>query len=453
MPFVFRQCDLPKLDLQVDRGTDFKAWKAQWDAYISLSGLADQSQSKQVQALTLCFSRETVTIVDNLGLSVADRGDAGKIVNAIQSYVAGQINERRNFRSHTQQSFDDFLVSLRELAKTCQFCSDACCQKNIRDQVIEGLLDGDTVENLLREDLTLVTTISKCRAQEAAKQQRTEMAGDTSTRGINAVRRQPQPVRQSTQPVRQLPTSGRPTTQFGRMCIGCGYDLHPGGRQQCPAFNRICHLCKKVGHVARVCKGGRAPPAKFNSHPAHAAMAVHVESPLEEEVLPNVNASKVSDLPAFEPAPTVHVELLSLNGQASVQVLPDSGADISVAGRALLSHLQEHPDKLLPSNVTPRAVNGSLMRPIGRLPVTITLGTAVYAEDFHIYTDVSTTLLSWRAARGLRILPECYPLPVELPGSPLVATIQPPPGGGIMEEFPSVFDGTVKVMEGEFYSG
>ena len=45
---------------------------------------------------------------------------------------------------------------------------------------------------------------------------------------------------------------------------------------------------------------------------------------------------------------------------------------------------------------------------------------------------------------GLRILPECYPLPVELPESPLVATI--------MEEFPSVFDGMVKVMEGEFFS-
>ena len=120
-----------------------------------LSGLADQPQSKQVQALTPCFSRETVTIVDNLGLTVADWGDAGKIVNAIQSYVAGQINEsveHRNFRSRTQQqgeSFDDFFVSLRELAKTCQVCSDACCQKNIRDQVIEGLLDGDTVENLL----------------------------------------------------------------------------------------------------------------------------------------------------------------------------------------------------------------------------------------------------------------------------------------------------------------
>ena len=49
------------------------------------------------------------------------------------------------------------------------------------------------------------------------------------------------------------------------------------------------------------------------------------------------------------------------------------------------------------------------------------------------------------SCKGLRILPECYPLPVELPG------IQPPPGGNIMEEFHSVFDGTVKVMEGEFF--
>ena len=56
MTYAFRQGDLPKLDLQVDRGTDFKAWKSQWEAYLSLSGLGTQAPRKQVQALTLCFS-------------------------------------------------------------------------------------------------------------------------------------------------------------------------------------------------------------------------------------------------------------------------------------------------------------------------------------------------------------------------------------------------------------
>ena len=156
--FVFRRRDIPKLDLQVDRGTDFKAWKTQWDAYCNLSGLKDQNQAMQVQALTLCFSRETIMIVDNLGLSVGQRGKVKNIIESIQEHI-NKLVERRNFRHRKQQlgeTFDDFLVSLRELAKTCKFCSEECTQKNIRDQIIEGLIDGDAVETLLREkDLSL----------------------------------------------------------------------------------------------------------------------------------------------------------------------------------------------------------------------------------------------------------------------------------------------------------
>ena len=69
MPYMFRQGNLPKLDLQIDRGSDFAAWKAQWDSYLSLSGLDNEEAAKLVQALTLCITRETLTIVENLGLS------------------------------------------------------------------------------------------------------------------------------------------------------------------------------------------------------------------------------------------------------------------------------------------------------------------------------------------------------------------------------------------------
>ena len=61
MVYVFRQGDLLKLNLQVDCGTDFTAWKAQLEAYRSLSGLDKESQVKQVKALTLRFSCETLS--------------------------------------------------------------------------------------------------------------------------------------------------------------------------------------------------------------------------------------------------------------------------------------------------------------------------------------------------------------------------------------------------------
>ena len=126
--------------------------------YISLSGLDKEQPAKQVQALTLCFARETVTIVDNLGLTAEQKRSVSEIVSAVQRCVEGQVNEsveRRNFRRRVQQlgeTFDDFLVSLMELSKTCKFCSDECNQKNIRDQIIEGISDGDTGIFVAREE-------------------------------------------------------------------------------------------------------------------------------------------------------------------------------------------------------------------------------------------------------------------------------------------------------------
>ena len=68
------------------------------------------------------------------------------------------------------ECFEHFLVCLHELGKMCNFYFADCTQRNIRDQIIEGLLDADTIKQLLKEcDLTLDRAISTCQAQEAAK--------------------------------------------------------------------------------------------------------------------------------------------------------------------------------------------------------------------------------------------------------------------------------------------
>ena len=132
--YAFHQSNLPKLDLNIDRGTDFTAWHTQWESYCFLSGLLEEDAAKQVKALILCLPRETLTIVHNLGLNKADMKRPPAIIDALQRYVDGHINEsveQRNFRRQTQQhgeTFDDYLISLRDLAKTCRFCSNDCLQ-------------------------------------------------------------------------------------------------------------------------------------------------------------------------------------------------------------------------------------------------------------------------------------------------------------------------------------
>ena len=157
----------------------------QWESYSSLSGLSKEDQATQVKALMLCLSRETLSIEHNLGFTEEQMKQPQAIITAIRAYVDGHLNEtveRRNFRRRTQQegeTFDDFLIALRELIKTCKFCSDVCTKKSLRDQIIEGLRDPETIEDLLKEkDLTLDTTIMHCRSREAAKKYRSDLSQD-----------------------------------------------------------------------------------------------------------------------------------------------------------------------------------------------------------------------------------------------------------------------------------
>ena len=65
----------------------------QWESYRSLSGLDKESAAKQIQALTLCFSRDTLSIVQNLGLTEEQKGSMDETIHAIKRYIDGHINE------------------------------------------------------------------------------------------------------------------------------------------------------------------------------------------------------------------------------------------------------------------------------------------------------------------------------------------------------------------------
>ena len=222
-----------------------------------LSGLSGADAAIKVHALQFCMSRETLTIVDNLGLTKAERADEAQIIAGLKRYVRGRINEtveRRNFRQRKQASgeaFDDYLISLRELAKTCNFCDDKCLQNSLRDQLVEGIIDPDTVQDLLKEqELTLEKAIQIFRAMEAAKKElypKPSTASSTldsaSGEEINVVSRYKQ-----SKNVKKTPVVNPGT------CRGCGQAEHPEGcHASCPAFSSVCTNCGKTGYYHKVC--------------------------------------------------------------------------------------------------------------------------------------------------------------------------------------------------------
>ena len=376
-------------------------------------------------------------MIDNLGLPEEDRRKVNKIIDALKSHMKGAINEtveRRNFRKRQQfarESFDNFLVALRDLVTTCNYCTDACTDNALRDQIIEGLLDGDTVEELLRQkDLTLSKTIQVCRAHEAAKQQRLEITGNSPEIGVTSAYKA---KRQQRQPPKQNPLQRNTLRNCGR----CGKPRHKE-LNQCPALNRSCNKCHKVGHFAMQC---RTTSAHINQLPG--------DQPDEQSETKDNHLFSVHAMQGLGKAPKVSVLVQGRNGSAQLKILPDSGADISAADETILIKLGEHIDNLLPSRENHAySVDGSALKSIGLLHVTITLGDVSIDDTLHIFPKIpGGMLISWRSAQQLKILPKDYPAQIQAMTAKTCSVEVT--ADDLVHEFPTVFDGQVKTMKGE----
>jgi len=216
-------------------------------------------------------------------------------------------------------------------------------------------MDQDTAKHLLRQhQLTLEAAITICRAQKAAKKQCRSIQESLSESEL-AIRqkRQQLPLNQR----QQLPQQHQqPTTP----CPGCGSKLHKGGRAHCPAYDRVCCHCNKVGHFAKVCRTHQSWP------PTQSLFANAMQASQEDTTTEPNHLSALRQVMAADPAPSTQIYISTLNGSAMAPVLPDSRADFSAAGPHLLTLLNEHPANLLPSQMSPHSASGHKMKPIGK---------------------------------------------------------------------------------------
>ena len=444
----------PILDITTDRGETFRLWKGRWDAFFLLSGLNKHDANTQYAALITCLSDETLKVVTNLSLAPADKQNVEKIIEALSVHAQGQLNviiERRAYNlrvQHENETFDDFLTDLRELAKTCDFCQHGdCMNQRLRDSIVVGIKEGDTTEKLLEKSstLTLDKTIDVCRADEAARYNRTVLKGDTEC-SANAVKRN-----------HHKPNVNKKQTQdTAQKCGRCGYNQHD--KRACPAKNKKCTVCSKIGHFAAVCfsksKQQNKPPSHQNK---------------QSKGLCSIIANTVS-----QRSPTVTVSTSSVNGSAKIKATPDTGADITAAGINFLTAIGEHVNNLLPPLDQPKSADGTTMNTMGRIKVTFQLGEKSICDEVHIISGIKGCLLSWQTCINLALIHpdypkqiDCEPIPHDQPHNmsqsnrpkpkPRLSLIKNKPTTEtvtreqLIQEYSDVFTKEVHVMPGEIF--
>ncbi|XP_077561943.1 uncharacterized protein LOC144178178 isoform X2 [Haemaphysalis longicornis] len=223
------------LDTSRDGWLGWKTWKSKFQLFSTATQL--NKQPKEVQAATLL-----VTIGEEARKAYAsfkfepgeDTSDVNLIIQKFEDFYKPAKNLTYHefcFGSRDQkedESFNDWLVELRTLAKHCDFGDLE--ERMLRSRIIFGIRDKSLQKKLISENPSYQRVVEMCRIQEQGEEQFRQIRGTiegAETAAVNALDRVSKP------------------------CSKCGYKIHRSGR--CPAIAKACKKCGGLNHFAQAC--------------------------------------------------------------------------------------------------------------------------------------------------------------------------------------------------------
>ena len=230
----------------------WRDWKQIWTSYEILSNLQVRDNKYRIATCITCIGADALRIYNSLPFdNDEDKSDMDKVLAAMEKYCLGETNviyERFVFNQRAQQdeeTFDQFLTALKELAKTCNFA--AMHDELVRDRIVVGVKDYSVRKLFLqKKNLTLQECADMCRASESTNEKMKVM---TSKETVHALQAQAQ-RKKAAESWRQerAKSSDKP-----QECKYCGKS-HDKGARYCKAYGKQCQACGKMNHYTRMCK-------------------------------------------------------------------------------------------------------------------------------------------------------------------------------------------------------
>ena len=271
-------------------------------------------------------------------------------------------------RQELNETLDQFLQSLKLLAKDCNFKAVTAVEaadQYIRDAFINGLSSNVIRQRLLEnKTLDLQTAYEQAHTLEMAQKHSASytqfetvtasavnLQSDMSGQGISEKREVGLDVRTGNENSGQLLASVAPNAS---KCYFCGYTKHP--RYKCPARDAMCNNCRKKGHFAKVCKAGKQSNAASMTQCSATLATMAGTSPLCLQK--SVCSSRINGV--------------------SVQALIDTGSSDNFVNQSVVEKLKltVYPEQ---GNVS-MADTSSLSTVLGSCKVELELGVEIYHD-------------------------------------------------------------------------
>ena len=139
------------MNMKGDLVSNWEYFKDSWNNYATATELSKKSEEIVVATLLSVMGKECHQIYKNLPLSAEERKKPETVLAKLTDHFEPKRNiyERYVFNTVSQdqdESFDQFLNRLRELAATCNF--GTLEEEMIRDRIVIGIRDNRTRERL-----------------------------------------------------------------------------------------------------------------------------------------------------------------------------------------------------------------------------------------------------------------------------------------------------------------
>jgi transposase InsO family protein len=270
----------PKLSQDsINAVEDWQMFKQQFEIFQKLTNLDKQPKTFQSAAFLHCVGPRGIKIYNGLTWAPAgenndppaeDKDDISLIIRKFDKHILGEVNEtyeRYKFFKRDQnitEPIDDYVSSLKELAKTCNFCD---CMKDslLRDKIVLGIRDNSTRKILLQKrQLSLTNVIDICRGAEATQHQLKSLGCDKQPESVNKVfpqkkkkddRRSSESKGTKSSSMEEAGSAATDSDHRKKPMIDCKFcgQWHVRDRRKCPAWGKTCTNCNGRNHSESRC--------------------------------------------------------------------------------------------------------------------------------------------------------------------------------------------------------
>lgn len=287
------------LDLNGNVSENWRRFKRNYTIFATAARVDGQEDAIKISTFLNAIGPEAVELFDSFTLTNEQRGVYNTVVEAFERFCNPRRNvifERYKFNQRNQhdgETFDEFFLELKKLARYCGF-GDAL-NELIRDRIVAGITNNKLRERLLgTTNLTMDMAVEKARTFEETHVQSQAMSktATATTSSIDEIRMKRQHVRyrshrddrRSNERKSDHANSGNRYNNNGNdrghtnrdgstnthtneddgrseasrhsndgrqsKCTFCGFSHRP---RSCPAYGKTCNKCSRKNHFEAVC--------------------------------------------------------------------------------------------------------------------------------------------------------------------------------------------------------